>query len=171
MLPDGFLLPPYPLNQTKNGPVIPDFSEKNMKFAPLLLRMSLNKKPSHNKFSQIPYDMYCPSVQESINDRTCSVCHVYFSSKKGMKNHKKNLHGKSQSKEGKIRPLRVLRKRRGEVLCRLSETGEREWFDEDDVEISEKVEEIPKEKNVYDIPVINNFMDWTSSNFEEDISI
>lgn len=80
----------------------------------------------------MPYDYFCPSVNSKVFDRTCSVCGLYFSSQKLLKNHIAVLHSKSETSEmcQRIRPFHVYKYQDGEVLCAISEDDENvEWVD------------------------------------------
>ena len=101
VLGNQFLPPPYPVIQTERGLVIPepDKAEK-LKFAPLLVRLICNIKsvntihsPNANLIVSIIMK-YCPSIKNSLKDRTCSDCGLYFASKKSLKIHSSVLHNK-----------------------------------------------------------------------------
>ena len=68
--------------------------------------------------------------------RTCQECGLYFSSKVNCAKPLKSAHERATSTE-KLRPRRVLARRKGEKLCLTEEEGEAvevSWFAEDDVE-------------------------------------
>ena len=49
-------------------------------------------------FTLLPYDYSCPSVQDVINERLCSVCGLYFASMKKISSHKQ-VHKNPQTNE------------------------------------------------------------------------
>lgn len=103
LLPQWFLKAPFPVLQTSRGLKIPKPEEHDGKtFAPFLLRQSLNISPQHDRFEDIPYDSYCPSLCSNpkvIEDRTCKDCGMYFCSKKAVLTHRKFLHKKQKKIE------------------------------------------------------------------------
>lgn len=72
---ERFLLPPLPFVQTSEGlrvPERPNDMSSHTNSPSLFLSQSLKIDHliprSANKYKQIPYDLYCPSVQTSLND-------------------------------------------------------------------------------------------------------
>ncbi|XP_044733879.1 uncharacterized protein LOC123296465 [Chrysoperla carnea] len=98
ILYNGFMIPPYPLIQENSSIIIPPSTDINVKFAPLLTRLAVNIQPS----SQI-YDLYCPSIVQEIQNRTCSFCKLYFASKKNLQTHQKVLHPKIPVDSARVR--------------------------------------------------------------------
>lgn len=100
VLPNGFLPTPFPILQGPNGLTIPKPNEHDGKrFASFLLQQSLALTPSDDRFHELPYDLYCPSLQlkpELLLDRTCKECGLYFCSKKAVAAHKTSLHKKKK---------------------------------------------------------------------------
>ncbi|KAJ8710634.1 hypothetical protein PYW08_009149 [Mythimna loreyi] len=75
ILPERFVIPPYPILQSSSGLCIPKPQEHDGKtFATFLLRRSLGITPTHEGFNKLPYDLYCPSLQKDrrqLLERTC----------------------------------------------------------------------------------------------------
>lgn len=166
VLYQGFLPAPFPLSQ--NPFRIPSPDEVGSEIFPsLLVRQCLTLRPDFSQGREIPYDTYCPSVKDDINGRTCSVCGLYFASKKAMNSHRKNLHGGAVENLSRVRPLRVLSRRPHEVLCVMGESVE--WLDVETVDEEEmiKSEETPDAT----APVINDVSEWIDAGnvFIEDV--
>lgn len=68
-LPDGFLPPPVPIKQTSQGYTVVDVKDEKAKFAPLLLQKSLKLGAKDDSWDHLPYDFYCPSVQNDLSKR------------------------------------------------------------------------------------------------------
>lgn len=121
ILPQGYLPPPFPLKQSFSGFEIPlPEKQDDTKFAPLLLRLSLNMRPEQKQFPIMPYDFYCPSVQSVLDSRVCPHCGFYTSSKNGSRKHRKAMHPKGEPlTTSRVRPRRVIARREKEFLCLL----------------------------------------------------
>ncbi|XP_068989951.1 uncharacterized protein [Neodiprion pinetum] len=174
LLPDGHLPPPYPLKMTDSGLTIPPPNDKTeFKFAPLLLRLSLNMKPESSQFSILPYDFYCPSIQADLASRICQFCGFYTSSKKGALKHRKNVHPRGAPLEtSRIRPQRVIARRGRELLCQLESpfTEETEWIDIESVDndcILLENDSVLDSKDC--IPIVKNVGDWLNTPWTDDI--
>ena len=98
VLPGGFLPIPFSLIQGPNGLIIPKPNGHDGKnFASFLLRQSLGIAPPYDRFRELPYDMYCPSLQSTsalMAGGICNECGFYFCSKKAVTIHKTFLHKK-----------------------------------------------------------------------------
>lgn len=120
----------------------------------------------------MPYDFYCPTVQDSLSERTCIHCGKYFASKKGVATHIKHLHPKSSFKKGvnRVKPYRIIAKRNSELLCALKDTsscGQTDWIDEEDVDVIGLT--VPREPPlVRPISVIESMEDWLSPTWIDD---
>ena len=82
---------------------------KGTEFAPLLLTLVSNVQPDLNGLKTMPYDYYCPTLQNKLEARTYKNCEVYFASKKSLEAHIKILHPKIRKEiilEKKIRHVR-----------------------------------------------------------------
>lgn len=90
---DRFFPPPIPLSQIPDGLKAPDRSDRESHIFPSLfvsktMKWDDNTLPkSTRSFKVLPYDLYCPSVQSDLIDRTCKVCSIYFASKVMLKKH------------------------------------------------------------------------------------
>ena len=82
ILPTGFFPPPLPILQDSTLAVPKFNSIKDTEFASLLLTLVSNLQPDLNGLKFMPYDFYCPTVQDKLEARTCKNCRVYFASKK-----------------------------------------------------------------------------------------
>lgn len=89
IVPQRFLPPPLPLLQTTNGLTCPNFpisdpENQSYSFPSVFLNLSMNHQallPKSAKiFKEIPYDLYCPSVQNQMEKRICKKCNLYHSS-------------------------------------------------------------------------------------------
>ncbi|XP_060806168.1 uncharacterized protein LOC132903036 [Amyelois transitella] len=151
ILPERFVIPPYPILQSSSGLYIPKPQEHDGKtFATFLLRRSLGITPTHDGFNKLPYDLYCPSLQKDrrqLLERTCQWCGLYFCTKKKVKEHVNSCHkqpnpSSSNSVEmHNVRPSRILTRRSigrsKEILCVVRENDDTEWLDETDVDFQQ----------------------------------
>ena len=171
VLRDGFLPPPIPIKQTKNGLSYSDhicsstISEGDSppgKYLSLFqnLSMGTNLLPdiAHQKFAQeIPYDFSCPSVKARLSVRTCKRCCRYFGSIASLTSHFSSVHTYDEYKHGnkslsstpaKVKPERILVRRGLEVLCMVktsSDTDEFDWFMENEIDLSDvNMDEVPE---------------------------
>ncbi|KAK3919263.1 Mitogen-activated protein kinase kinase kinase [Frankliniella fusca] len=151
-----FLPAPFPFCQDPFG--IPEDSSE-AKFPAFLIRQSLSLRPDSYKYKEIPYDLYCPSVRDEIDGRTCQDCGLYFNSKTSLQAHRRDLHSKGLDPSARVRPLNVLARRPGEYLCRLLGDSDAEWIDVesiDDPGYSVETENASDEG----APIINNLQTW-----------
>lgn len=86
-------------------------------------------------FKKIPYDLYCPSQTNHLNDRICTICGLYFASQVMLKEHKKEHKTVAVSK--KIRPKRVVSKRQNELLIATVDGDDLEWLEDDSVNLTD----------------------------------
>lgn len=166
ILPDGFIPPPYPLQQaqTLNIPLPKD--QTNANFCPLFVQLSLNIEiPSRPDFIFTPYDFYCPTVQTQLIARTCPTCGLYFASNKNMKIHRQSAHKYQCARTKNVQPIKLLRRRAGQSLCLTSynnDTHDIELYDNEDIDI-EKLEDSQEDQKESVIPVIKSISDWLVS--------
>lgn len=94
---------------------------------------------SSSGYKQVPYDLYCSSVKNSLNDRVCSTCGLYFASAVMLREHRK-IHKNSSTSTAstKIRPVRVAAKRQREWMAIVArgENMDCEWINEDELDLS-----------------------------------
>ncbi|KAL4710004.1 hypothetical protein ACJJTC_015982 [Scirpophaga incertulas] len=164
ILPQGFFPPPYPL-RSESSLIFP--SPEDVKasdhFASLFVRQSLNMEVEA-PFKIVPYDFYCPSIQDALIERICSVCSKYFASKKAAQLHKK-LHGRISSIK-KEKALAIYSRRGKEVLCRIG--ADVEWMDVDDVDdVYNQLEAAPI---IRDVPVADPLSEWVLSPWTENLT-
>ncbi len=118
VLPEGFFPNPLPVTNT-NGL---HFAEGNGKFLSLFQRLSVNITPpgytNETNMFRIPYDLCCPTVQDSITSRTCNICKIYFPSQVQVQAHKKELHPRVKVNDlPQIRPVRIAARRQRELMA------------------------------------------------------
>lgn len=171
ILHDGFLPPPIPLKQSPNLSIPNNDDADEHEFCPIFIQLSLSMTAMDSRFRVMPYDLYCPTVKESLVDRCCDVCGLYFASKKSNNIHKKEIHGKASARTDKIQPLYILRRREGETLCVVENCGftNAEWLDDDDIDIETLSEASSESTEASTFPVINSIHDWMQSNWTEDV--
>ena len=93
LIPSRFLPPAILIHQSKEG--LKAFEsradQENHRFPSLFVSLALKWDDllprSTRSFKQLPYDLYCPSVQKTLVERTCKVCNVYFASKVMLQKH------------------------------------------------------------------------------------
>ncbi|XP_033212141.1 uncharacterized protein LOC117169744 [Belonocnema kinseyi] len=114
----------------------------------------------------MPYDFYCPTIKKDLNRRICQICGLYFTSKKNVKTHKQNVHGKTVSAPKKIRPFRIVTKRGQELLVQKDKEAENvEWVDVDTIENPDVPNNDPQDCTM---PQIDNLQSWMENPFEEE---
>ena len=57
------------------------------KFGSLYQRMALSHLVPPHDFTVIPFDLYCPSLENTLRKRICNHCAAYFPSQAAMKKH------------------------------------------------------------------------------------
>ena len=137
LIPTRFLPPPIPVNQSEEGLKAPESrsDQDNHHFPSLFVSLALKWDEllprSTRLFKQLPFDLYCPSVQNSLMERTCKVCNVYFASKVMLQKHSVIHKTSSIPPVTRIRPQRLAAKRQRELMAVIiSEENETvEWFD------------------------------------------
>lgn len=156
MLRERFLPPPYPILQGKGEPFVPEPNKHDGKsFAPFLLRQCLTVYPKHEGYSQMPYDYYCPSLlvnNQTIYNRYCKTCGIYFASCVKLQKHKSALHATPRTSVTRVRPKRVITRRAGELLCAMDDRLE--WLNEKDVDTSSDCLAIPPKNMDFQCPII-----------------
>ena len=118
---ERFLPPPLPLVQGENGLEIADRNgdTSTHKIPSLFVRRSIQVEEmlprSGMVFKIMPYDLFCPSVQSSLVDRVCKICHLYFASLVMLQQHASQLKQVVVPTK-KVRPLRVAARRQRELM-------------------------------------------------------
>lgn len=86
---DRFLPSPVPI--TKNELSVP--KPKDVKptdiFPDLWKSMAIELLIPKTGYAEIPYDMYCPTIQKDIAKRICKDCETYLPSHAAVKRHRK----------------------------------------------------------------------------------
>lgn len=135
ILPERFMIPPYPILQSSSGLCIPKPEEHDGKtFATFLLRLSLGISKSLQKDRQ------------QLLERTCQWCGLYFCTKKKVKEHVNSCHKQCKNINNSVgmhnvHPSRILTRRSNgrsrEILCVVRENDDTEWLDESDVDFQQ----------------------------------
>lgn len=142
ILGEGGLPFPLSLIQTENGLQVGSLSEIES-YAPLFVTLSIAKNGlnailpiSLKKYIQIPYDVFCPSVQSKLDNRICT-CGKYFSSISSMKDHSSKFCKKKKVKLTK--PLKILGERENEklVVIEYDDDVDVEWAYDIDLDLSD----------------------------------
>lgn len=151
VVPLRFLPPPIPLQQTiAEGLQSPDRSSspnhgEHIKFPPLFVALSINwadlLPKSTRSFKELPYDLYCPSVQCVLLERICEECDLYFASKVLLKQHAV-IHKKAKEPSAllrRVRPVRVAARRQREMMAiivnEMDGPEQADWMDEEDLNL------------------------------------
>ena len=90
------------------------------------------------------------------------VCGIYFPSIKAKNNHSK-LHSAQRGSNAdaqKKKSVVILRRHHGEVLVKVG--GNLEWIDEEDVDTTSIVENLPREQST-SLPIISSVQEWVQS--------
>ena len=112
----------------------------------MFTRLSLNVGPKIAKvFTEVPYDLFCPKIHETVELRVCKYCNIYFPSQKRVKAHQK------------------IHKMGGIVICRPKDILEEEDSNESEDE-SQPILDNP-------MPVITNILEFLQSPFDEELLI
>lgn len=152
-LPCNGLPFPIPIKQTNEGLKITEVNEVQ-NFASLFATLSISDKSkmemlpvSLKQSTNVPYDMFCPSVQSKLESRTC-CCGRYFSSVASMKIHQKANMCKKSIKP--VKPLKILGVKGNEKLVLVQydqDEQDVEWVYDMDCESDEVFVEPPTELN------------------------
>ncbi|CAF1571218.1 unnamed protein product, partial [Rotaria sordida] len=97
ILSNGFLPPPILYKCTNTGINYGEKSKNIGSFGGLLQRLALNSIQPQTKLLQVPFDYYCPTVEEKLTKRTCEICGLYLPSKTATTSHNK-IHRKHRTK-------------------------------------------------------------------------
>ncbi|XP_039438893.2 uncharacterized protein LOC120420048 [Culex pipiens pallens] len=137
VLPGRFLPPPIPLIHSSDG-LKAAGKDDHQHFPSLFVAISLDVSKilpkSYLGFKKIPYDLFCPSQTNLVNDRICTTCGLYHASLVMLKEHKKEHKVTAATK--KIRPKRVVTRRRNELLVATADGGDLDWLDSDTVDLT-----------------------------------
>ncbi|KAJ8670913.1 hypothetical protein QAD02_002172 [Eretmocerus hayati] len=176
VLPDRFLPPPYPLAYKDGKIEIPRAAEmRTSKFLPLMQRLALKISPPNDRFLQLPYDLYCPSLQSDLVDRCCQTCGIYFASKKSASSHMQSLQHKMNWRQKRMHVASILAERDNELLCVLQNKESRdepdlEWVESGEAEkfdnfwlAKDQLKSILAEGS--SVPVIDSIKEWVSTPF------
>ena len=78
----SFLSAPVPVRQISEGPVVPGVRDVKAsdRFVDLQKLIGIQQLIPNSGFSQIPYDLYCPSLRAKVKNRICKQCGIYYPS-------------------------------------------------------------------------------------------
>ena len=82
IFPDRFLPSPVPVPNPRDV-------KPSDKFPDLWERMAIKSLIPKTGYPEIPYDMYCLTIQKNIDKRTCKDCETYFPSAAAVKRHRR----------------------------------------------------------------------------------
>ena len=152
MFPTQFCPPPLVYKYSENGMVAVEpekyFKDpKKYKFAPLSVRIILEKYPdAAKKYLKAPFHLYCPSMQDKLENGICKSCGHYGPSRVAMMRHRK-CHQPSTIEE--------------KSTTNDSESDSEMFRNDQDV--------IPSSSNSGRMPVFNNIFNIFKSPFVGDI--
>jgi hypothetical protein len=94
---------PPPVLYVKRNEGIKTSDDMTGHFNSLSRRLALKCSVKH-RFHVLPFDYYCPSIRENIEERICEICGLYCLSKNNVKSHKKlhkntSIHNYSMTEE------------------------------------------------------------------------
>ena len=69
------------MRQFPEGPAVPSVSDVKASdsFVDLWKRMGIQQLIPNSGFSQMPYDLYCPSLKAKVKSRVCKQCRFILS--------------------------------------------------------------------------------------------
>ena len=152
ILADGFLPPPIPYECTNIGINYGEKSRNIGSFNGLLQRLALNNIQPQTKFLQLPFDYYCPTIEEKLTERSCEICGLYLPSKTAKTSHNK-IHRKHCTENSSL--LQVKSK---EFLIQSPEF-------ESNVEKQAENELNESNEYEYGVDVIEDYATWAASYF------
>ncbi|XP_065172504.1 uncharacterized protein [Atheta coriaria] len=179
ILPECFMISPYPILQSSSGLCILKPQEHDGKtIATFLLRLSLGISPTHNGFNKMPYDLYCPSLQkdrQQLLERTCQWCGLYFCTKKKVKEHVNSCHKQCRNINNSVEmhnvhPSRILTRRSNarsrEILCVVPENDDTEWLDESEVDFQQNTAPTTDLQDAYPVVSVEESLanPWSEDN-------
>ena len=162
VFPHRFLPPPVPFNRSSNGVSVADLESsmadrnsispyygtiyQRIQFHGLVMRRT------ENQF--LPFDAFCPSVQDRLYSRVCSICKQYIPLATRLRNHYK-VHQQRYS------------------LCRrdsidLTQKKEEETIEESDPIDPTDLPSAPINFSQGGVFIFTDLMDWLKSDFEEE---
>ena len=164
-------LPPIPVVQTRDGlKWVQD--DKGATYLTLhqyqAMKDQLRPAATLRKYpGEVPYDFSNPAVKENVTKkRICKFCGLYFGAINIKEIHQKECRvsnstpvtvetqNSTQEEPRRVRPVRVKARRGVELLC-LMENDVVDWYDFDEVDVSDV--ELPPERSVeHGTPVIGN---------------
>ena len=118
----------------------------------------------------VPYDYCCPSTKDTLTDRVCMYCGLYFGRTKSKQNHSSYCRTNESCAVGdeqhggtrKVRPQRVAARGQKELLCAMAFQA-LEWHAVDDVNFDDAEADILEIIHESGTPVLDGIKPvWTS---------
>jgi hypothetical protein len=148
ILPERFIPPPVLYVRSEKG--VQSSEDMTGHFYSLSWRLSLKCLIEH-PYHVLPFDYYCPTIRENIEERMCEFCGLYCSSKNSVKSHEKlhknlpQIHNYSVSVETGPEIVEEM------YIDNNVEINNNEFYDSNDK-----------------ITIINDMNDWLSPCFQTD---
>jgi hypothetical protein len=89
ILPDRFIPPPIRYVRQDSGPAPAPIESEEGRFGSLGQHFLLKALDPNTEFLQMPFDLYCPSIQDKMAQRIYGRCGLYFSTVLALNNHRK----------------------------------------------------------------------------------
>ena len=88
-----FLPAPVPVRQFPERPAVPSVSNVKASdcFVDLWKRMDIQQLIPNSGFSQMPYELYSPSLKAKVKNRVCKPCGIYYPGIAAYKRHKQDV--------------------------------------------------------------------------------
>lgn len=143
------------------------------KFLPLFQRLAIKFPIPGETEKMVPYDFYCPIVQNDLEGKVCAVWGLFFGSKKAEVSHRKSLHSVIREPRKK-KSRRIVAQRDEELFCviRGDVTGREncKWMNMDEVDIiQEAIAEVSHvQKEPPGFPVISLLQEWLTTPWTTD---
>ena len=73
---------PVPVRKIPEGPAVPSVSDVKAsdRFVDIWKHIGIHQLNPNSGFSQMPYDLYCPSLKANVKNRVCKHCGIYYPS-------------------------------------------------------------------------------------------
>ncbi len=89
IFPDRFLPPPIRYLWSRSGPAPATVESEEGRFGSLGQRFLLKSLDPTTNYSILPFDFYCPSLQDKLVKRVCNHCGLYFITATALTSHRK----------------------------------------------------------------------------------
>ena len=154
VIKDGFIPPPIPIQQTKNGlqysdqsvsssPIELEIESKSEEYISLFQNLTIGSamlpQIAHQAFPlEIPFDYSCPTMKSKLNETTCVTSGRYFASKSSFDSYSQSIN--QEQNVNLIKPEKLLVRRGDEILCCIKNSLNLEeyiWQRCDELDLSE----------------------------------